>query len=225
VHRRWITESGIKVFNERFSHTFTCGTTAACFISETVSWMKGIKLTNFGDLEIKSLTSHYHNLVSNHYLRLQKTSSASGTYPKQLPKECQTELTDLSFVRHTHKQRFTFLSKKISMVAISIRSYKRRISEMSPIKNKFRSVLYNDNLNDLCLILIKLSLKSLELSHAERVIDRWHFSNKTLRHINSLKHSLSDGSMEICVCYKQQQETLFVLIAGYLYIHFLFFSE
>jgi hypothetical protein len=69
------------------------------------------------------------------------------------------------------------------------------------------SVLYNDNLNYLCLILIKLDRTSLKFSQPERVSDRWHFSSKTLRNINSLKQHLSDGSMEICVCYKQQQET------------------
>lgn len=66
------------------------------------------------------------------------------------------------------------------------------------MKNKFRSVQHNDNLNDLCLLLIKLYHTSLEFSQPQRVIARKHFSSKALCHMKSLKYHLSDGSMEIC---------------------------
>lgn len=37
---------------------------------DTVSWQTGSELRSFGDSEMKTLTSHFHHLISNHSLEM-----------------------------------------------------------------------------------------------------------------------------------------------------------
>jgi hypothetical protein len=63
--RRRLIQSGIKVLNERLSHTITCGVMAACPVFDTVVTLPtGSEMRCFGNSEIHTLTFHFHHLHS-----------------------------------------------------------------------------------------------------------------------------------------------------------------
>lgn len=68
------------MFNEKFSHTITCGAAAACFVFNTVCWQAGSELKIYGDSKVSILTSHFHNIILNSSLEDVKEEVLSESY-------------------------------------------------------------------------------------------------------------------------------------------------
>ncbi|KAJ8890975.1 hypothetical protein PR048_010484 [Dryococelus australis] len=115
-------------------------------------------------------------------------------------KECAKgwTLTDLLGKAMSNGDRFPVLLKLLkvaSVLPVSTASCERGFSQMNLVKNKLRSSLETESLDD--LMMVNLNGPPLPLCIPSDAIDKWYFSAKTTRHVQGHKCHASDKTANV----------------------------
>lgn len=183
-----LLNAGIKYLQQRFSEDHD-RLAAATSVFDTFSWPSGEDLMSFGEKEIEVLGRHFSaQLTCSNRITEQEIQCLKNEWYefKVLGKGLKlSELLDRVLYSN---ERFPLLSKLLSIVAVlpvSTASCERGFSTMNFVKNKYRTSMEIDSLND--LLMISLNGPPLAEFNPTQAVDRWFFKSKTPRHINGHK--------------------------------------
>ncbi|KAJ8874495.1 hypothetical protein PR048_025355 [Dryococelus australis] len=87
------------------------------------------------------------------------------------------------------------LLRVASVLPVSTASCERGCSQMNLVKNKFRSSLETESLDE--LMMVNLNGPPLPQFIPSKGIDKWYFSAKTTRHVQGHKRYASDSAFSI----------------------------
>ncbi|XP_078238927.1 zinc finger protein 862-like [Pogona vitticeps] len=193
--RKEIIEIGMADVKRRFLKTATDDILTSMSIFDTFTWPEK-SLGSFGKEEVTTLVSHYKDLLQHAGKEdiIQKALDEWHEF-----KICAKTLSSVGLmgkVMKHHGGRFPVLLQLLkiaSVLPVSAASCERGYSQMmSLMKNKFRSCLETESLDD--LMMVNLNGPPLPQFNPTKAIDKWYFSAKTPRHVRRHKGNTSDSS-------------------------------
>lgn len=191
--RKEIIEKGMADINGRFLSTATDDVLTCMSIFDTFTWPE-TSLESFGKKEVTVLVSHYKDLLQHKGKEDIVQKALDEWYEFKI---CAKGLSSIDLLGKamSHGERFPVLLKLLkiaSVLPVSTASCERGFSQMNLIKNKFRSCLETESLDD--LMMVNLNGPPLPQFKPTKAIDKWYFSAKTTRHVQGHKRHASDSS-------------------------------
>ncbi|XP_053158033.1 zinc finger protein 862-like isoform X2 [Hemicordylus capensis] len=196
-------EEGIQFLQTRFADNAS-RITSSVSIFDTFSWPKGEALQAYGNKELETLTTYFKNHIAEDLQTAELLTKIKVEWYEFKALGQGQSLQDLLEKALTNKERFPFLSKLLSVVAVlpvSTVCCEKAFSCMNLIKNKYRAQMESRSLND--LMMISLNGPSLKDFTAQNAVDHWYFSAKCSRHIHGHKRPSASGEDPQSVCKKQ----------------------
>lgn len=188
-------ETGIQFLNARFP-TATDNLAHATSVFDTFSWPStGNGLEQFGNKEVETLCSHFKNILGNDVDNENIMNEVMGEWYEFKVFGQKLPLQDLLDKVVSMCDRFPNLSKLLGVIAVlptSTASCERGFSTMNLIKDKFRSMLQTESMND--LMMINMNGPNLVNFDPTKSVEHWYFETKGQRHVQGHRQATTNSA-------------------------------